>query len=281
MTFRTNHWIAFLLFAVGMPALAGPLPQTDAATKAAIEAAINGEHRPDRWRARDQYRHPLETLTFFGLRQDMTVVELWPGTGWYTDILAPVLREQGKFYAAGFGLEATPAFRSELEQTFRDQLAERPALFDQVSVTVLDPPQKTAIARPGSADMVLTFRNSHNWTKAGVLDDVNKAAFEALKPGGIFGVVQHRATEAMGQSEDVQGGKVGYLPESFVIAAALRAGFELVAKSEVNANPKDTKDYPKGVWTLPPSLRLGDENRDQYLAIGESDRMTLKFRKPE
>jgi predicted methyltransferase len=240
-----------------------------AARAAALKAAIEDPARPAQERARDRYRHPTQTLEFFGIKPDMTVVEIWPGAGWYTDILAPYLKEHGKLYAA-----VPPGPRSD---AYRKKLASDPKLFGDVTVTELGPPDHYAIAPAGSADMVVTFRNVHNWMMGGFGQDVFKAIYKALKPGGILGVEEHRGNPKLPQDPKAS---TGYVRQDYVISLAEKAGFHLVAKSEINANPVDTKDYPKGVWTLPPTLRMGNVDRDKYLAIGESDRMTLKFVKP-
>jgi len=244
---------------------------SDEKTTTALKAILAGSHRPASDSARDQYRHPLETLTWFGVKENMTIVEVWPGGGWYTDILAPFLKEHGTYYAAGAGPE------SEGAKKFKEKLAANPDLFGKVQVTVLAPPQNLEIAPAGSADMVLTFRNTHNWMASGQAENVFKAMYTALKPGGVLGVVEHRASSTVEQDPKAAS---GYVREDYVIKLAQGAGFQLVSKSEINANPQDTKDYPQGVWTLPPVLRLKDVDKDKYLAIGESDRMTLKFVKP-
>ncbi|RME64707.1 MAG: methyltransferase domain-containing protein [Alphaproteobacteria bacterium] len=254
----------------------------DSVTAAALDAAIAGPHRADADKARDIYRHPKETLAFFGFRHDMTVVEIWPGGGWYTDILAPALREKGRLYAAHFDINSYLPFGRRGLGSYLTKLGENPALYGRVLVTALDYPKAGPIAPAGSADLVVTFRNVHNWVSkyfAGVdfASAVFHAAFQALKPGGVLGVVEHRWDDP--ENEDPLAGN-GYMSERRVIALAQAAGFELVARSEINANPKDTRRHPKGVWTLPPRYALGDEDRAKYQAIGESDRMTLKFRKP-
>ena len=229
---------------------------------------------------RDPYRHPAETLAFFEVQPAMTVVEIWPGAGgWYTEILAPYLRRQGAFYAAQFDANATGFFQ-RARAAFMEKLAASPPLYAKVQVTAFSPPEGVAIAPPGSADRVLTFRNVHNWYMSGGEDNVlaaMQAFYTALKPGGILGVVDHRLPESR-PAADMKAS--GYLHQSFVIAMAQRAGFKLVATSEINANPNDNADHPNGVWSLPPTLRGGDEQRDLFQAIGESDRMTLKFIKP-
>lgn len=243
---------------------------------AKLEQTIAGDHRTARYAERDKYRHPLETLKFFGLKPDMTVVEIWPGGGWYTEILAPYLKGAGKYYAAHRNRDTKDARILRFIARYDAKLAARPDLYGEVIVTELSR-TKTAIAPPGSADMVLTFRNVHNWMKFGFEKQIFDAMYAALKPGGILGVVEHRADPD--EFPDPQA-LSGYVHEEQVVRMAEDAGFKLVAKSEINANPLDTRTHPEGVWTLPPSLRLKDKDRDKYLAIGESDRMTLKFIKP-
>lgn len=244
-----------------------------------IEQALRSDHREPANVARDRFRHPREVLEFFGLRHDMRVAEIWPSTGWWTEILAPVLREHGEYTAVGFCIDApnTPAYRTRITAGFTAKLAADPSQYDRVRHSDLGIGHCDEIATPNSLDLVLTFRNAHNWLKSGDAAAVFEAAFRAMKPGGVLGLVDHRAPE--GQTEAAQD-QSGYVTESRVIAAAEAAGFKLDAKSEVNANPRDTADHPKGVWTLPPSLRLGEQDRLHYLAVGESDRMTLRFVKP-
>ena len=272
----------FRTAAAAVVLLCGALPQSATAVSP-LEAAIGGKHRTPEFVQRDAARHPLETLTFFGIEPGMTVVEIWPGAaGWYTEILAPLLRSQGRLYAAHFNADSTSQYYRESRADFEAKLAANPAVYDRVIVTSFNPPAHVDIAPPGSADRVLTFRNVHNWYMRGGGDERVIAAFEAmfraLKPGGVLGVVDHRlpSDRPLTDQEDS-----GYMRQDYVIAMAERAGFTLVATSEINANPKDTADHPKGVWTLPPTLRLGDVDRDKYLSIGESDRMTLKFAKPK
>jgi len=241
-----------------------------------LSAAVNGAHRTPAYQERDRYRHPAETLAFFGVKPEMTVVEIFPGGGWYTEILAPLLKEQGHFYAAGNDPESTSNFSRKSAQRFKDKMASHD-VYANVNITVLSPPHKTVIAPAGSADAVLTFRNIHNWMKAGSADTIFRSMYVALKPGGILGVVEHRGNPNIPQ--DPKAGN-GYVNQDFAIQLAEKAGFQLVASSEINANPADSKDHPKGVWTLPPTLALKDQDRDKYLKIGESDRFTLKFIKP-
>ena len=242
-----------------------------------IDQAMVGDHRAEANKARDKYRHPKETLLFFGLRPDMAVVEISPGRGWYTEILAPVLRDRGHYYAAVSAVtEKTPDALKKNDADYRGMLAAAPDLYAKVKLSVISP-GSLQVAPPGSADLVLTFRNVHNWAKAGTAEAMFKAFYDALKSGGTLGVVEHRAKPDASFQQQID---TGYMAEAYVVETAQKAGFKLVNKSEINANPRDTKDYPGGVWTLPPTLKYGDQDRDKYLAIGESDRMTLKFVKP-
>ena len=248
-------------------------------TQDPLAAAVASPSRTAKFTARDQYRHPLETLRFFGLRPDQTVVEIWPGSGWYMEILAPYLADKGKYYAAIEAPDVPGASKEAKENaaTLRKRIADDPAHLGKVIVTQLHPPQLTQICPPGTADLVLTFRNVHNWLETGEQQAQFNAFFKALKPGGVLGVVEHRAKPGT-TLEQMR--KSGYMDEDYVKKLAATAGFRFDAQSPVNNNPKDTKDYPEGVWTLPPTLTLGDKDRDKYLAIGESDRMTLRFVKP-
>lgn len=255
-------------------------PAVAADAAALLDAAIAGEHRTPEEKFRDIWRHPKETLTFFGVEPDMTVVEIWPGGGWYTKILAPYLKTGGGAYYAAQRDPASSPRAAEAVQKFKDAYADT-SLYGEINVTVLG--EGFDVAPEGAADVVLTFRNVHNWTSAGQAEGNFKAFYRALKPGGVLGVVEHRANE--GAPEDPES---GYVRESTVKALAAAAGFEFVESAEINANPKDTKDHPFGVWTLPPVRRSSetagqqapDFDRAKYDAIGESDRMTLKFVKP-
>jgi len=238
--------------------------------------ALAGAQRSDENRARDAWRHPGQTLEFFGFAPTQTVIEVYPGGGWYTEILAPALRGSGTLIAAHYGENTGSEYRTKSHREFVAKLAAQPAVYDQVKVTAYDPAEGKGLAAPGSADLIVTFRNLHGLVRAGTLDTFLADAFAALKPGGVLGIVQHRAPEGF---EPADGSK-GYLPQSLVVSRGEAAGFKLEATSEINANPKDTADHPDGVWDLPPSLRAGDKDREKYLAIGESDRMTLKFVKP-
>lgn len=242
-----------------------------------LETVIDGPQRSEENRKRDTFRHPGETLEFFQVAPDMTVVEIWPGSGWYTEILAPYLKEKGKLYAAHFANPSPVAYFNKVRGEFVTKLEADPANYSAVETVVFDPARGVLAVPDGSADRVLTFRNVHNWLR----DNSEQAAFElffkALKPGGMLGVVEHRAPAGKDRKWMLD---YGYMGEDTVVALAETAGFRLVAKSEINANPKDTADHPAGVWSLPPTLRLGDTDRDKYLAVGESDRMTLLFIKP-
>lgn len=252
--------------------------QAQSISNPALEEALAGDHRSEKNSARDQYRHPLETLTAFGVGADDTVVELWPGGGgWYTEILAPYLRDNGKLIAANFDPNSGVTFHATMDAKFKQKLAENPAVYDKVEIVPFGKPYQALPLEDGSVDVVLTFRSSHNWMRDDAMEDVYRAAFKALKAGGTFGVVQHRARP---DQPPLWARKFGYMPEAYVVSIAEKVGFRLESSSEVNANDKDRKDYPDGVWTLPPSYRLGDQDREEYAAIGESDRMTLKFVKP-
>jgi predicted methyltransferase len=249
-----------------------------AETTSSLNRILAGKHRSVAHKSRDQYRHPQQTLEFFDVKNNMTVVEIWPGEGWYTEILAPYLKNKGKLYAAHFSNDSKSPFLKKSLQRFISKLHSHPKIYGRVELTTLQPPDALQIAPDGSADRVLTFRNVHNWMKADQAATVFKAMFKALKPGGILGVVEHRNTAGL-KPQDPHAAS-GYVSEDYVIELARNAGFEFLGKSEINANPKDTKDYPDGVWTLPPTLKLKDKDKDKYLNIGESDRMTLKFLKP-
>lgn len=247
----------------------------------ALKPVLSSAVRSEENKARDQFRHPLETLSFFGVKPNSQLIEITPGPGaWYAEILAPLLKEKGVYIAANMspaGLSERGAeYTKKGNEKQRSKFAANADAFGKAAA--LEFAQKTPNFGPkNSADFVLTFRNVHNWVMAGTQEAMFKAAFDVLKPGGVFGVVDHRAAE--GKSlEEVK--KSGYLPQAYVISLAEKAGFKLDAKSEVNANPKDSKDYAEGVWALPPTLALGEKERAKYVAIGESDRMTLRFVKP-
>ncbi len=256
--------------AVSAPAVAPAKPPTNP-----LVLAVTGATRSPENRARDKYRHPVETLTFFGIKPEMTVVEISPSGGWYTEILAPYLGATGTYYAAHNNPAAGKNAAAGVER-FKAKLAGNPA-FAKVKVTAFGK-DSYDIAPAGSADAVLSFRNVHNWYSAGFAPQAFKAFYAALKPGGTLGIVEHRLPE---DKPDAAMKESGYMKASYVKKMAEAAGFKFVAASDINANPKDTHDYPKGVWTLPPSFDEGDKDRAKYAAIGESDRMTLKFVKPK
>ena len=222
---------------------------------------------------RDVYRHPIETLTFFGVKDSSTVVEILPGSrGYYLEILAPYLKDRGVYIAANRDENAAPRYLED-HQKFLARLKEDESVFAKVKVTKFNA-DRHDIAPAGSADFVLTFRNLHNWLERNEIDGALRAFHKALKPGGVLGVVDHRGRTDLPQEAQM---KFGYVREDVAIKLIEKAGFKLAATSPVNNNPKDTKDYPDGVWTLPPSYRLGDKDRAKYQAIGESDRFTHRY----
>ncbi|HKD55760.1 MAG TPA: methyltransferase domain-containing protein [Steroidobacteraceae bacterium] len=241
-----------------------------------LTTIMAGDQRSPEQRARDVYRHPKETLLFFGIRPEMKVLEVWPEPGWYTEIIAPLLRDKGMYYAGVIPADPGNKYITHRLDEYRAKLAARPDLYDRVAVVTFPTNGGDAVP-PGSLDMVLTFRNIHNWMAR---DDAAKAfasMYRALKPGGVLGVVEHRGRPDVAQDPKA---KSGYVNEDYAIKLIEAQGFRLVAKSEINDNPRDTKDYEQGVWTLPPTYRLGDKDREKYAAIGESDRFTLRFVKP-
>lgn len=236
-----------------------------------------GAHRSAASIARNDSRHPVETLQFFGLTSGTTVIEILPGGGWYSEIIAPFLKDHGTYYAAHFSPNSSLSYQPPMLRQFEQRVQNNPSVYGGTIITHLNPPSETAIAPPASADLALSFRNVHNWIMVGLQEQYFAAFFTALKPGGVLGIVEHRAP--VGSAMEVME-TTGYVTQDYVIELATQAGFEFVAASEINANSADTKDYPQGVWTLPPTLRLGEADKEKYLTIGESDRMTLKFRKP-
>ncbi len=252
-------------------------------TSIGMAAVLALPHRSEANRARDAYRHPQETLALFDVLPHQTVLEITPGGGgWYTEILAPYLHSNGTLIAQIFD-PATPVkpgtrdYYTKSNAEFRAKLAANPGIYSRVRV-IESSVTAPVFGPPGSVDRVLTFRNVHNWTGAGTDAAMFKAFFDVLKPNGVLGVVEHRAAAG---TDPATSAKSGYITESYVIKLATDAGFELAGRSEINANPKDTRDYKNGVWTLPPVLRVPEgEDKAKYLAIGESDRMTLKFVRP-
>ena len=245
-----------------------------AAADMTLDAAVHNPQRSAKFVARDGARHPLEELAFFGVRPQSTVVEIWPGGGYWTEILAPFLHDHGVYYAALEGRQASETATAEADKNnavFRQKIAADPATYGKVIPTVL------GVGETDIADVVLTFRNLHNWLKQGYAPEAFAAFYRALKPGGVLGIEDHRGQRDIPQDPAAAD---GYVRQDYAIALAEKAGFTFVGSSEINANPKDTKDYEQGVWTLPPTFRLGDKDHDRYAAIGESDRFTLKFMKP-
>jgi len=239
----------------------------------AIDKAVSAKHR-EKNSKRDQFRHPKQTLEFFQVNESQTVIEILPGGGgWYTEILAPLLKEKGHFYAAQYNPETDSVYRQKTIKRFSDKLAANPELYGNVKMAVFAPPADFQLGEAGTADRVVTFRNLHNWT-GGKDEDVLaifKAFHTVLKTGGKLGLTDHRLPE------DRSEGTSGYVKQSYAIKMAEAAGFTLEASSDINANPNDTVDHPEGVWTLPPSYALGDKDKEKYKAIGESNRMTLLF----
>jgi len=264
-------WAASL---IALAALLSPAAAQDDGAK--LKSLVMGSQRSPANVARDAPRHPYEMLRFFGVKETMTVVEILPGgAGYWTEILAPYLRDRGVYYAA-IGEKDSSEEMERSNAAFRAKMAAAPALYGKVRVTEFGG-DRHDIAPPGSADMVVTFRNIHNWMAAGEADSAFAVFFKALKPGGVLGVEEHRGRNDRPQDPKA---KSGYVRQDYAIKLAEKAGFKFVAASEINANPKDMKDYPQGVWTLPPTYRLGDKDRAKYEAIGESDRFVLTFVKP-
>jgi predicted methyltransferase len=246
-------------------------------TPTALAALLASPHRVPGNKDRDAARHPIEELTFYGLQPTQTVLEIGPGAGWYTELLAPFLADHGKLIVAGPDASAPAGKMSTVSGHRLDLfLAKSPELFGKVERVKITTADSLAFGAPGSVDLVLVNRMLHDWQRDGELDKYLAAIHAVLKPGGTFGVEAHRAAPGT-KGEDTA--KSGYLAEQWVIDRVTAAGFELAGKSEINANPKDTKDYPQGVWTLPPTYREGDKDKAKYTAIGESDRMTLRFTK--
>ena len=260
-------FFAALMFSVMFPSAAA------LANENTLAHWLAAPHRTRANAVRDGYRNPIETLTFFGVKDNSTVVEILPGSrGYYLEILAPYLRARGLYIAANRDELAAPRYLEDHKKLLA-RLGEDPKLFDKVQVTKFNA-DLHEIAKPGSVDFVLTFRNLHNWIERNEIDGALRAFHKALKPGGVLGVVDHRGRMEISQEAQMN---LGYVREDYAIRLIEMAGFKLAAKSEVNANPKDTKDYPDGVWTLPPSFRLGDKDRAKYQAIGESDRFTHRY----
>jgi predicted methyltransferase len=246
----------------------------------ALREAVAGPQRSDKERARDIYRHPVETLEFFGVRGDMTVVELWPGGGWYTAILAPLVRERGKLVIASGDPNGEPkAEPTEDGQAFLARRSRQPDVFDRIAWVPVSATDEVVLGPPESADAVVTFRNLHTFVWLKNEQRILAAAFRVLRHGGVLGLTDHRAPPG-GSTDPKVMGDTGYIPEAYAIQVVESAGFRLAGRSEINANPRDTKNYEGGVWALPPTYSNGEKDHARYQAIGESDRMTLKFVKP-
>ncbi len=240
-----------------------------------LDDALVGEHRTPAYAERDEFRHPKETLLFFGLKPESSVVEITPGFGWYAEILAPLLSANGQYYYTSYTLDEdiSPYF-IKVEKAFKEKIALNPDIYEKLTWVHFDPSQP-AFAPDGPVDMVLTFRNVHNWAKAGTAESMFTGFAQALKPGGVLGLVEHRAKPGTPLEEQIGS---GYMTVEYVVQLAKDAGFRLDASSEINANSKDTTDHPGGVWNLLPNLRnVADEDKAAIMAIGESDRMTLRF----
>jgi len=242
--------------------------------KAAIQAAMAAKFRKPGDSDRDKYRHPAETLDFFGFKPTMTVLEFGPGEGWYTELLAPSLAKKGKLLVTNTDPNGPPEERSTFYgQRFKMFLDTSPEAFGKVETVNIDN-KSPSLPQDGNVDLIIVARELHGMVQQNKLNDWLAQFYKALKPNGVLGVEEHRAKA---DAEPQESAKKGYLPEKWTIQQIEAAGFKLAGKSEINANAKDTKDYADGVWTLPPSYRLGDKDHDKYAAIGESDRMTLKF----
>ena len=245
-------------------------PTMDQAVRQMLEINIPRQHRQARNVARDPYRHPMQTLEFFGIQQGMRVIEITPGAGYWTELLSPTMKDNGAFVVAVWDDSVSPEQRAEVAQ-LRARMHANRKHYGRTEILKFNPAQPV-FGPPASADMVLTFRNAHNWIEEGTAQAYFKAIANVLKPGGLLGLEDHRAPE--GEPTD---GSRGYVTEDQIIQLAAAAGFVLIDKSEINANPKDTKDHPDGVWDLPPTFAAGNKDREKYAQIGESDRMTLKF----
>jgi predicted methyltransferase len=267
-----------VLFAVAAALVLAPPPLAAQTADPALSALIASPERDPANRARDPYRHPEATLSFFGVKPDSVVVEILPGSsGYWTEILAPYLKDRGHYIAAVGDRASTSDETQKMIAGFTAKFLDKPERYGRIETSEFAG-DKYPIAAPGSADFVLTFRNIHNWMAAGDAPAAFAAFYKALKPGGVLGVEEHRARADAPQDPLA---KSGYVRQDYAIALAEAAGFKFVGASEVNANPRDTKDYPVGVWALPPTFRLKDVDRAKYAAIGESDRFTLKFVKPQ
>ncbi len=280
----TNERFSGLSRTLSLLAAAGLMLVTSCSTTSTRESTaleldniLSGSQRSAQNSARDRYRHPKETLLFFGIRPEMRVLEVWPEPGWYTEIIAPLVREHGKYYAAVIAPDPQSRYVTDRLSEYQRKLTSDPQLYGAVEVVTF-PSDGSDMVPPGSLDMVVTFRNIHNWMARGSAEQAFATMYKALKPGGVLGVVEHRGNPHVPQDPKA---KSGYVNEDYAIRLIEGQGFRLVGESQVNANSKDTRDYEQGVWTLPPTYRLGDKDRQRYAEIGESDRFTLKFVKPK
>ncbi|MBW2543632.1 MAG: class I SAM-dependent methyltransferase [Deltaproteobacteria bacterium] len=260
--------LSILLLGLGSPAIAEEDEH--------LKAVIAGDQRTAEQKARDRYRHPYESLRFFGIRDDMTVLEIYPGGGWYTQILAPYLKDKGKLIAAIYDQDpkTQKKWMVGYNKQFTDQFVGKSDVYGDIEVVSMVPPDRVELAPAGSVDMILDFRNAHNWIEAGG-DQVAAGWFKSLKKGGVLGIIEHRRRADLKPDPES-----GYIHQKRIVDLMVKHGFKLEATSELNSNPKDTTDHPEGVWTLPPGLALGEKESAKYIEIGESDRMTLKFVKP-
>lgn len=247
-----------------------------------LDDIIDGKHRSEENKERDEYRHPAKVLEFFGTQPNQHVLEMWPGNGWYSEILAPYVKDKGKYTAVTFAVDnlnsddRKAAFWSKTALKYREKMSDK-AIYGNVAFGEFEPPRKVELTKNNSVDVAYVVRVMHIWDEEGMLSQGLSSIYEALKPGGILAVIQHKGDEIQGIGSAAG---EGYLGQNYVIEASEKVGFKFVESSDVNANPKDTKNYPKGVYSLPPMLAMGAKNKDKYMDIGESDRMTLKFIKP-
>ena len=255
-----------------------PSYSNDLQNKEVLERSLQGSHRSEANRLRDKYRRPVETLTFFGVKPNSNVVEITPGRGWYSEILAPLLKANGTFTAVIYDADLTDnAYLKKLNGLYKTKLGDSPEIYSNVQLEEINH-KSPVFDLDSSADFVLTFRNVHNWAKSGTTDEMFRSFYKSLKTGGVLGVVEHRARAGTPLSQQI---KSGYMTEQFVIKTAEKAGFVFSAGSNINNNSLDSKDHKNGVWTLLPVQRgLSDKEKSVYAKIGESDRMTLKFVKP-
>ena len=253
------------------------LPHAALQANTQLDDILASPHRDSANAARDEFRNPAETLAFFGVTSNMHIAEIWPGRGWYSEILAPWIKQGGgTLIAAGFPASMGPEYRHTIRQGYATMLESSPEFYDEVVISEFGPGYPT-FAAENSLDAVLTFRNVHNWAQDDFAEAAFDAFFTALKPGGVLGVTEHRAHPGSAAAENL---KSGYLTEAYVIELAEKAGFIFDASAEINANPLDTTDHPNGVWSLLPNLRVDEADKARYRQIGESDRMTLRFIKP-